>query len=146
MTKQSMIFRAILIATCLFTMSCSEEDENEPVPVQEITNLDLIKGTWEESNVTHDGVTSTTQIICNGERELFTFLGDNTFSERYFGDSCDEGFDNGTFVVNETSFTLSYDDNSVDIYTIVELNETTLKFNFNDGGVIVEDTYIKVSE
>jgi len=140
-----MIFSAILLATSLFTMSCSE-DNNEPEPTEEVTNLDLIKGTWEESNVTHDGVTSTTQIICNEERELFTFLNDNTFSERYFDDSCDEDFDNGTFIVDETSFTLNYADSSVDTYTIVELNETTLKFNFNDGGVIVEDTYIKVSE
>jgi len=140
-----MIFSAILLATSLLTMSCSEDD-NEPEPAEEVTNLDLIKGTWEESNVTHDGVTSTTQIICNEERELFTFLNDSTFSERYFDDYCDEYFDNGTFIVDETSFTLNYDDSSVDTYTIVELNETTLKFNFNDGGVIVEDTYIKVSE
>lgn len=91
-----MIFSAILLATSLLTMSCSEDD-NEPEPAEEVTNLDLIKGTWEESNVTHDGVTSTTQIICNEERELFTFLNDSTFSERYFDDYCDEYFDNGTF-------------------------------------------------
>ncbi|MDN3665922.1 lipocalin family protein [Algibacter miyuki] len=113
-----MIFRAILIATSLFIMSCTEED-NEPTPAKELSNLDLIKHTWEKSTVTHDGVTSTTQVICNEERELFTFMSDNTFSERYFDDSCEEDFDNGTFVVKETSFILSYNDSSIDTYTIV---------------------------
>ena len=123
-------------------MSCTEED-NEPTPAEELSNLDLIKHTWEKSTVTHDGVTSTTQVICDEERELFTFMSDNTFFERYFDDSCEEGFDNGTFVVKETSFILSYNDSSIVTYTIVELSETTLKFNFNDGGVIVENTYSK---
>lgn len=142
MNQKVKFIGATLIAASL--LSCSKDDNTE-TPVDEPTNKELIQGTWEEVNVTHDGVVSNTQVICNGERELYTFINDDSFTERYFDDGCNEDFDNGTFTIDETSFTLTYQDTSIDTYNIVELNETTLKFNFNDGGVIVEETYIKVN-
>ena len=73
------LFGALIIASSLF--SCSKDDVT-PSPTTEPTNIELIQGTWKETNLTHDGITSTTQIICDGERERYTFVNDNSFSER----------------------------------------------------------------
>lgn len=133
---------AITIVSTLF--SCSQDDISPSSDV-EPTNHELIQGTWRESNVTHNGVVSTTQVICNGERELYTFEINNSFTERIFDDNCIEENESGDFTINETSFTLTYQDSTVETYNLIELSESILKFNFNDSGIVVEQTYTKVN-
>lgn len=145
MKNTRIIFYSTFLATSLFFSSCSSDDSSEQRTEPTTTQLDLLKGTWEESNVTHDGVDSETQIICNNEREQYVFNEDNSFTERYFDDYCDEDFDYGEFELSESSLTLNFDDSSTDVYQIVELNDTTLKISFDDGGVLVEETYVKIN-
>lgn len=145
MKNTRIIFYSTFLATSLFFSSCSSDDSSEQRTEPTTTQLDLLKGTWKESNVTHDGVDSETQIICNNEREQYVFNEDNSFTERCFDDYCDVDYNNGEFVLSETSLTLNFDDSSTDVYQIVELNDTTLKINFDDGGVLVEETYIKIN-
>ncbi|WP_418512105.1 lipocalin family protein [Corallibacter sp.] len=144
MKNTRIIFYSTLLVTSLFISSCSSDDFQEQRTEPTTTLLDLLKGTWEESNVTHDGVDSETQIICNNEREQYIFNEDNSFTERYFDDFCNEDFDNGQFILSESSLTLNFDDSSTDIYQIEELSETILKISFDDGGVLVEETYVKI--
>jgi len=143
MKNNPITFSMLLLATSLFTMSCSDDDTTEQ-RAEPTTQLDLLKGTWEESNVTHDGVDSQTQIICNNEREQYVFNEDNSFTERYFDDYCDEDFDYGDFTINAESLLFVYDDASTDTYQVNELNDTTLKISFDDSGILVEETYIKI--
>lgn len=134
-----------LITYCLVLIclaSCSTDD-SKTVTQEDENLINMLLGEWQESNVTFDGVTSTTQVICNGERELFTFSNDTDFSERTFGDTCNSRVDDGMYQLVDEILTLQFTDGDIDIYTAVELNETTLRFNFNDGGVIVEETYTK---
>ena len=138
------IFYSTLLATSLFISSCSSDDSSEQRTEPTNTQLDLLKGTWEESNVTHDGVDSQTQIICNNEREQYVFNEDNSFTERYFDDYCDEDFDYGDFTINAESLVFAYDDASTDTYQVNELNDTTLKISFDDSGILVEETYTKI--
>ncbi|WP_452600477.1 lipocalin family protein [Pontimicrobium sp. MEBiC06410] len=145
MKNTRIIFYSTFLATSLFFSSCSSDDSSEQRTEPTTTQLDLLKGAWEESNVTHDGVDSETQIICNNEREQYVFNEDNSFTERYFDDYCDENYDNGEFVLSETSLTLNFYDSSTDVYQIVELSDTTLKISFDDGGVLVEETYVKIN-
>lgn len=134
-----------IIGFCLIIISlasCSTDDSKSTAPEEE-TPINMLIGEWQESNVTFDGVISTTQVICNGERELYTFSNDSDFSERTFGDICDIRIDEGTYELVDDTLTLQFADGDIDIYTVVELSETTLRFNFNDGGIIVEETYTK---
>lgn len=130
------------IAVISILSSCTTDDEKTIEP-DIMDDISLFIGTWEESNVLIDGVQSQTQIICNGERERYTFNIDNTFTERDFGDNCQERIEGGTFSETDTSFTLEFTDDT-EIYELTELTESTLHFSFNDGGIVIEQIYTKL--
>lgn len=131
-----------LLVVTLF-IGCTK-DEEEAIPEVE-TPINLLLGTWSETNVTLNGVDSTNQIICDGERELYIFNEDNeTFSERDFGDSCEERIEQGVFVYNNSVLTLQFS-NDIEQYDVLELTEDTLRFSFQDGTVLIEQTYSKIN-
>lgn len=151
------IFKILLLLVTLFTLSCSNEEVsitpnqiNTPVqtPTDEedsgSTIQEMIIGNWEETNVTHDGVVSNSQIICNNEREQFRFQTTSGFTERSFDDYCEEVLESGTYTINSSELVLTFSGQSSDVYQIEELNETELVISFNDGGIVVEETYIKI--
>lgn len=132
----------LFVAIIALLSSCTTDDEKTTEP-DIINNMSLFIGTWEESNVLINGVQSQNQIICNGEREQYMFNDDNTFTERDFGDNCQERIEGGTFSETDTSFTLEFTDDT-EIYELIELTETTLRFSFNDGGSVIEQIYTKL--
>ncbi|WP_298347924.1 lipocalin family protein [uncultured Dokdonia sp.] len=122
--------------------SCTTDDEKMINP-DYIGDVSMFIGTWKESNVLINGVQSQNQIICNGEREQYMFNDDNTFTERDFGDNCQERIEGGTFSETDTSFTLEFTNDS-EVYELIELTDTTLRFSFNDGGSVIEQIYTKL--
>lgn len=111
-----------LLAVILFTGCTKDEEEAKP---EAETAINLLLGTWSETNVTLNGEDSTNQIICDGERELYVFNDDNeTFSERDFGDSCEERIEQGDFIYNNSMLTLQFSDDT-EQYDVLELTEDT---------------------
>ncbi|KEZ93529.1 hypothetical protein IL45_04770 [Nonlabens ulvanivorans] len=133
--------KLISIVICVITItSCSTDDGKSEQPSN---HTNLLLGVWEESNVSFDGVDSTSQTICNGERELYTFEVNGMVTEREFDDFCDERFEAGTYSLLNDTLTLSLDGDT-DTYEVVELTDETLRFTFMDGNVLIEETYVKL--
>lgn len=134
----------ILVFATIF-IACNKDDDasNEETSL----NKDLIVGKWDVTSIIIDGI-ATDQDDC----ELLSTLHikeDGTYEEQIYGgfvgNCIPDDLEKGTWELSENILTLMLDElgNATRLtfkYTILELTETTLKYEFEDEDILDNGT------
>ncbi len=133
----------ILLIAATFA-SCSSDDD--AAPQQAPTNTSLIIGKWNVTSIVIDEDTlGTDDCELNSTLEI---KADGTYLEQTYGGfagNCSpDSPDNGTWEVLNNTFIQKGDTNFST--TILELNDTTLKYEFEDEDILLDGTVIPFKE
>lgn len=140
-------FYLLTVASLLLT-SCSETDSE----TDEFENIGTVEGTWAFQGVTADVETSssTLSLIINPllgvalqtyaggqEPSYYVFAADGTFKTYVIQNEEEVESGSGTYVLGETTLTLTYSTSSVETFQVIVANDSTLKIKKDYSSSIV---------
>ena len=119
-------------------VSCSSDDDTVALP----TNAELVLGLWQLQSATQDGNPIALE-TCDLLRTI-RFTAPNMFTQTFYtGANCEIITPlSGTYTIDDTNIMVNSGSQGTTV-RIITLNETNLSVEFNEGGILVVDNYLK---